>query len=50
MTRCTRNMPITDEYQFHTEAADDGRSLRYNNGKPDYSLIPMAALAEVAKV
>ena len=26
------------------------RSLRYNNGKPDYSLIPMAALAEVARV
>jgi hypothetical protein len=33
------------------EKADDrARSLRYNNGKPDYSLIPMAALAEVAKV
>ena len=26
------------------------RSLRHNTGKPDYSLIPMAALAEVAKV
>ncbi len=39
-----------EDYQFHTEAADDNRSLRYNNGKPDYSLIPMAALAEVAKV
>lgn len=26
------------------------RSLRYNNGKPDYSLIPMASLAEVARV
>jgi hypothetical protein len=26
------------------------RSLRHNSGKPDYSLIPMAALAEVAKV
>ncbi len=55
MTRCTRNMPFellqsTPEYQFHTEAADEGRSLRYNSGKPDYSLIPMASLAEVAKV
>ena len=28
----------------------NNRSLRHNNGKPDYSLIPMAALAEVAKV
>ena len=26
------------------------RSLRHNTGKPDYSLIPMASLAEVAKV
>jgi hypothetical protein len=26
------------------------RSLRYNNGKPDYSLIPMAAMQEAAKV
>jgi hypothetical protein len=26
------------------------RSLRHNSGKADYSLIPMAALAEVAKV
>jgi hypothetical protein len=28
----------------------NNRSLRHNTGKPDYSLIPMAALAEVAKV
>ena len=28
----------------------NNRSLRHNSGKPDYSLIPMAALAEVAKV
>jgi len=26
------------------------RSLRYNVGKPDYSLIPMASLKEVARV
>lgn len=26
------------------------RSLRYNNGKPDYSLIPMAAMKEAAHV
>ena len=53
-TKSDRNtpfeQPLTPEYQFHTEAADEKRSLRYNNGKPDYSLIPMAALAEVAKV
>jgi hypothetical protein len=28
----------------------NNRSLRHNSGKPDYSLIPMAALAEVARV
>ena len=63
-TKCDRNLPAEqtpeykaaaaairpEGYQFHTEAADENRSLRYNNGKPDYSLIPMAALAEVAKV
>ena len=37
-------------YQFHTEAADENRSLRYNNGKPDYSLIPLASMKEAAKV
>ena len=26
------------------------RSMRFNSSKPDYSLIPMTALAEVAKV
>ena len=26
------------------------RSLRYNSGKPDYSLIPIAAMQEAAKV
>jgi hypothetical protein len=35
-------------YMKPTPTAD--RSLRHNTGKPDYSLIPMAALAEVAKV
>ena len=49
-TKSDRNLPITPEYQFHTEAADDNRSLRYNTGKPDYSLIPLASLKEAAKV
>ena len=40
----------TEGYQFHTEAADENRSLRYNNGKPDYSLIPLASMKEAAKV
>tara|TARA_R100000951_G_scaffold32940_6_gene28014 strand:- start:414 stop:857 length:444 start_codon:yes stop_codon:yes gene_type:complete len=54
-TKSDRNTPFeklqsTPEYQFHTEAADDNRSLRYNNGKPDYSLIPLASMQEAAKV
>ena len=61
--RCTRNMPFeelqtTPEYQFHSEyarelaeeAQKENRSLRYNNGKPDYSLIPLASMKEAAKV
>ncbi len=62
--RCTRNMPAEqtpeykaaaaairpESYQFHSEAADENRSLRYNNGKPDYSLIPLASMKEAAKV
>lgn len=32
-----------------TQSTED-RSLRYNQGKPDYSLIPMSALKEVAHV
>lgn len=38
-TKSDRNLP------------DDGeRSMRYNSGKPDYSLIPLASLKEAAKV
>lgn len=57
MTKSDRNTPFdfeklqsTPEYQFHSEAADENRSLRYNNGKPDYSLIPLASMKEAAKV
>jgi len=57
MTKSDRNTPFdfeklqsAPEYQFHSEAADENRSLRYNNGKPDYSLIPLASMKEAAKV
>ena len=40
-TTSDRNTPFEDEPQ---------RSLRYNTGKPDYSLIPIAAMQEAAKV
>jgi len=40
-TTSDRNTPFVEEGE---------RSLRYNTGKPDYSLIPMASLAEAAKV
>ncbi|MDB2596638.1 DUF5664 domain-containing protein [Pseudomonadales bacterium] len=43
-TKSDRNLPFTPE------AADENRSLRYNNGKPDYSLIPLASMKEAAKV
>lgn len=62
-TKSDRNLPAeqtpeyefiaqlsTEGYQFHTEAVDENRSLRYNTGKPDYSLIPLASLKEAAKV
>lgn len=39
MTKSDRNLPAEGE-----------RSLRYNTGKPDYSLIPIAAMQEAAKV
>ena len=41
-----------DEYdqRMMDYMAPKDRSLRHNTGKPDYSLIPMASLAEVAKV
>ena len=37
-TKSDRNLPAEGE-----------RSLRYNTGKPDYSLIPIAAMQEAAK-
>jgi hypothetical protein len=40
-TTSDRNTPIMDAEE---------RSLRYNNGKPDYSLIPLAAMKEAAHV
>ena len=40
-TKSDRNTPFEDAPQ---------RSLRYNTGKPDYSLIPIAAMQEAAKV
>ena len=38
-TKSDRNLPAEGE-----------RSMRYNSGKPDYSLIPLASLKEAAKV
>ncbi len=42
MTNSDRNTPF--------EKPEGERSLRYNSGKPDYSLIPLASLKEAAKV
>ena len=44
MTKCDRNLPL-EPTEF-----EPNRSLRYNNGKPDYSLIPLASMKEAAKV
>jgi hypothetical protein len=60
-TKCDRNTPFESSAERKRKAHDEydarmmnymkpNRSLRHNTGKPDYSLIPMAALAEVAKV
>ena len=42
----------TPEYKAAAAAIrpEGERSLRYNTGKPDYSLIPIAAMQEAAKV
>lgn len=62
-TKSDRNLPLetlasmeaaeqTPEYKAAAAAIrpEGERSLRYNNGKPDYSLIPLASLKEAAKV
>ena len=40
----------TENYPLHTEVVEENRSLRYNTGKADYSLIPLASMKEAAKV
>ena len=42
VTKCDRNLPF--------EPTEPARSLRYNNGKPDFSLLPMSTLTEVVRV
>ncbi len=53
-TKSDRNLPAeqTAEYNLPLEPTEftPNRSLRYNNGKPDYSLIPLASMKEAAKV
>lgn len=54
MTKCDRNLPAEQTPEYKAAAAairpEGERSLRYNTGKPDYSLIPLASLKEAAKV
>lgn len=40
-TKCDRNLPFKQEPE---------RSMRFNNGKPDYSLLPLSTLKEVVRV
>jgi hypothetical protein len=60
-TKCDRNLPfkvqptepertwrITAESELSIPEPE--RSLRYNNGKPDFSLLPMSTLTEVVRV
>ena len=54
-TKCDRNLPvdgvtwrITSESELSIPEPE--RSLRYNNGKPDFSLLPMSTLTEVVRV
>jgi hypothetical protein len=65
-TKCDRNTPFESSAERKRKAHDEydarmmnymaeptpktERSLRYNSGKPDYSLIPIAAMQEAAKV
>ena len=54
MTKCDRNLPAEQTPEYKAAAAairpEGERSLRYNTGKPDYSLIPLASMKEAAKV
>lgn len=47
--RMNNFMATTSDRNTPFEETTD-RSLRYNNGKPDYSLIPLAAMKEAAHV
>jgi hypothetical protein len=53
-TKSDRNLPAEQTPEYKAAAAairpEGDRSLRYNTGKPDYSLIPLASLKEAAKV
>ncbi len=53
-TKSDRNLPLDQTPEYKDAAAairpQGERSLRYNSGKPDYSLIPIAAMQEAAKV
>ena len=53
-TKSDRNLPAEQTPEYKAAAAairpKGERSLRYNTGKPDYSLIPIAAMQEAAKV
>lgn len=62
-TKSDRNTPFESSAERKRKAYDEydkrmtdymkpktERSLRYNSGKPDYSLIPIAAMQEAAKV
>jgi len=53
-TKSDRNLPAEQTPEYKAAAAairpEGERSLRYNTGKPDYSLIPLASMKEAAKV
>ena len=54
MTKSDRNLPAEQTPEYKAAAAairpEGERSLRYNTGKADYSLIPLASMKEAAKV
>ena len=51
VTKCDRNLPFDDPApHVDTWMPEPERSLRYNNGKPDFSLLPMSTLTEVVRV
>ena len=54
-TKSDRNLPVDDVTWTITSESElsipePERSLRYNNGKPDFSLLPMSTLTEVVRV